>query len=153
MVPKLRIWLLRGWGRCLKVTLQTHNWSEVWRWQANIVTTIFVATTINFFCEKNEKTEKCLELSDLARKLIKKTFWIFFHPHPLIYLFFVLKKTEKRLELPDLARKLIRKIFWKFPPPRHVRRKISARVDGGTSGPSSVRRRGARTPIGASGNL
>ena len=22
-VPKLRIWLLRGWGRCLKVTLQT----------------------------------------------------------------------------------------------------------------------------------
>jgi hypothetical protein len=39
--------------------------------------------------------------------------------------------------LPDLARKL----------------KISARVDGGTSGPSSVRRRGARTPIGASGNL
>ena len=37
------------------------------------------------------------------------------------------------------------------PPPRHVRRKISAGVDGGTSGPSSVRRRGARTPIGASG--
>ena len=36
---------------------------------------------------------------------------------------------------------------------RHVCRKISARVDGGTSGPSSVRRRGARTPIGASGNL
>ena len=23
-VPKLRVWLLRGWGRCLKVTLQTH---------------------------------------------------------------------------------------------------------------------------------
>ena len=23
-VPKLRIWLLRGWGTCLKVTLQTH---------------------------------------------------------------------------------------------------------------------------------
>jgi hypothetical protein len=32
-----------------------------------------------------------------------------------------------------------------------VRRKISAHVDGGTSGPSSVRRRGARTPIGVSG--
>ena len=38
-VPKLRIWLLRGWGRCLKVTLQTR---ELCRWQANIVTTIFV---------------------------------------------------------------------------------------------------------------
>ena len=34
-----------------------------------------------------------------------------------------------------------------------MRQKISARVDGGTSGPSSVRRRGARTPIGASGNF
>ena len=32
-------------------------------------------------------------------------------------------------------------------------RKISADVDGGTSGPSSVRRRGARTPIGVSGNF
>ena len=26
----------------MKVTLQTHDWSELWRWQANIVTTIFV---------------------------------------------------------------------------------------------------------------
>ena len=34
-----------------------------------------------------------------------------------------------------------------------MRRKISACVDGGTSGPSSMRRRGARTPIGASGNF
>jgi hypothetical protein len=34
---------------------------------------------------------------------------------------------------------------------RHVRRKISVCVDGGTSGPSIVLRRGARTPIGASG--
>ena len=37
------------------------------RWQAKIVTTIF------FFLEKNEKNEKCLEFSDLARKLIRKT--------------------------------------------------------------------------------
>ena len=29
-------------------------------------------TTINIFFEKNEKNEKCLELNDLARKLIKK---------------------------------------------------------------------------------
>jgi hypothetical protein len=36
------------------------------RWQANIV------TTINFSFEKNEKkNEKCLELPDLARKLIR----------------------------------------------------------------------------------
>ena len=31
--------------------------------------------------------------------------------------------------------------------------KIYARVDGGASGPSSVRRRGARTPIGVSGKF
>jgi hypothetical protein len=73
------------------------------RWQAKIVTTIYL------FFEKNEKNEKFLELPDLARKLI--------------------------------------------PQPGHVRQKNSARVDGGTSGPSSVRRRGARTPIGASGNF
>ena len=36
------------------------------RWQAKIV------TTINIFFEKNEKNEKCLELSDLARQLIGK---------------------------------------------------------------------------------
>ena len=58
--------------RCLKVTLLTRDWSkhipdELWSRQANIVTTIFkdgrqkVVTTINFFCEKNEKNEKCLE--------------------------------------------------------------------------------------------
>jgi hypothetical protein len=38
------------------------------RWQAKIV------TTINFFLEKNEKNEKCLELPDLARKLSRKIF-------------------------------------------------------------------------------
>jgi hypothetical protein len=38
------------------------------RWQAKIVTTII------FFFEKNEKTEKCLELPDLARKLNRKIF-------------------------------------------------------------------------------
>ena len=38
-VPKPRIWLLRGWGRCLMVTLQTHaaenfrscRWGAEWR--------------------------------------------------------------------------------------------------------------------------
>ena len=34
-----------------------------------------------------------------------------------------------------------------------MHRKISAHANGGTSEPSSVRRRGARTPIGVSGNL
>ena len=32
-VSKLRIWLLRGWGRCLKVTMQTHvaeNFRSCW---------------------------------------------------------------------------------------------------------------------------
>jgi hypothetical protein len=38
------------------------------RWQPKIV------TTINLFFEKNEKTEKCQELPDLARKLISKIF-------------------------------------------------------------------------------
>jgi hypothetical protein len=62
------------------VTLQTHDWCELWRWQANIVTTIFVdgrqkvVTTIKKKFEKNEKNEKCLELPDFARKLIRKIF-------------------------------------------------------------------------------
>jgi hypothetical protein len=33
-----------------------------------------VVTTINFLLEKNEKNEKCLELPDLARNLIRKIF-------------------------------------------------------------------------------
>ena len=56
---------------------------------------------------------------------------------------FFFEKNEKCLELPDLARKLI----------RHVRRKISADVDGGLSGVSRGADTGARTPIGVSGNF
>ena len=52
-----------------------------------------------------EKNEKCLELPDLERKLIRKIFLNFFTPPPG---FFLKKKNEKCLELPDLARKLIR---------------------------------------------
>ena len=48
------------------MTLQTYDWSELWRWQAIIVTKII------YFFEKNEKNEKCLELPNLARKLIRK---------------------------------------------------------------------------------
>ena len=46
-----------------------------------------------------------------------------------------------------MASKLIGKIsiFW-TPPPRHVRRKISASVDGGPSGGSRVRRPGSEDP-------
>ena len=40
------------------------------RWQAKIVTTIFI------FFEKNEKNEKCLELPEMARTLIIKYFKI-----------------------------------------------------------------------------
>ena len=39
-----------------------HIPDELWRWQANIVTTIFV---------DGRQNEKCLELPDLARKLIR----------------------------------------------------------------------------------
>ena len=46
------------------------------KWQAKIV------TTINFCLEKNEKNEKCLELSDLAIKLIRKTVRQFPPPPP-----------------------------------------------------------------------
>ena len=35
------------------------------RWQAKIV------TTVNFFFEKNEKNEKCLELPDLKQEIEK----------------------------------------------------------------------------------
>ena len=62
-----------------------------------------------------KKNEKCLELPDLARKLIKKSFKIF-RPPPKKKLGF-LRKNEKCLELPDLARKLIRKSFINPPPP------------------------------------
>ena len=44
------------------------------RWQAKIVTTII------FYFQKNEKNEKCLEFSDLARKLIRKTVRQFLPP-------------------------------------------------------------------------
>ena len=52
-------------------------------------------------------------MPDLARKLIRKIFWIIFTPPR----FFFGKKHEKGLEIPDLARKLVGKIFWKFYPP------------------------------------
>ena len=61
------------------------------RWQANIV------TTINFFLEKNEKNEKCLELPDLARKCIR----IFF-----------LKKNQKVLRIAGFGEKIDQNIFF-----------------------------------------
>jgi hypothetical protein len=45
--------------------------------------------------------------------------------------------------VPDLATKLIRKST-----PRHVRRKLSAHVDGGPSGGSIMRRPGSEDPHG-----
>ena len=39
------------------------------------------------------------------------------------------------------------------PPPRHVRGKMFAGVDGGLSGGQACADPGARTPIGASGNF
>ena len=58
-----------------------------------------------------------------------------------------MRKKEKCLEFSDLARKLIRKAFRQFhPPPRHVRRKISANVDGGPSVRSSMPRPGNEDP-------
>jgi hypothetical protein len=60
-----------------------HIPDELWRWQANIVTTIFVddrqtkGPQLIFVWKKMEKNEKCLDLPDLARKLIRKTFRIF----------------------------------------------------------------------------
>jgi hypothetical protein len=46
------------------------------RWQANIVTTFFRRCQANIMTtiEKNKKNEKCLELPDFARKLIRKIF-------------------------------------------------------------------------------
>ena len=75
----------------------------------------------DFFLKKMKKNEKCLELPDLARKLIKKSFK-FCCPPPQKIRFFE-KKNEKCLELPDLGRKLIRKSFKKIspPPPKKIR--------------------------------
>ena len=50
------------------------------RWQPKVV------TTINFFLEKNEKNEKCLELPYLARKLIRKIFSLSFLSLPITLL-------------------------------------------------------------------
>ena len=61
-----------------------------------------------------EKNEKCLELLDLARKLIEKSFETNLPPAPQQVRF---EKEKKCLELPDLARKLIRKSFQKNMPP------------------------------------
>ena len=50
-----------------------HIHDELWRWQANKVTTIFVdGSDQNEFFVLNEKNEKCLEFSDFARKLVGK---------------------------------------------------------------------------------
>ena len=62
-----------------------------------------------------KKKLKCLELPDLVRKLIRKSFKKF-APPPLKKGFWG-EKNEKCLELPDLVRKLIRKSFLKIPPP------------------------------------
>ena len=77
------------------------------RWQAKIV------TTINFFFEKNEK---CLEFSDLARRLIRKTFWKFV---PLPTEFLGLKKTKKQKVLRILwfGEKVDQQNFLKILPP------------------------------------
>jgi hypothetical protein len=64
-----------------------------------------------FFGGKNLKNKKCLELLDLARKLIERSFLKKFGAPP--------KKIglkKKCLELPYLARKLMRKTFENFSP-------------------------------------
>ena len=63
-------------------------------------------TPPDFFLEKNEN---CLELPDLARKLIRKYFEFFLPPPPDFIFFF--EKNEKFLKLPDLAKKFIKKII------------------------------------------
>ena len=70
------------------------------------------------------KNEKSLELPDLARKFIRKTFqknnpsWFYF-----------VEKNEKGLELPDFARKLFRKKC--TPSPTHVAEIFSHKLMGG----------------------
>ena len=81
-----------------------------------------------FIFEKNEKSQKCLELPDLARKFIKRE---------VLRIFWFGEKVDQ---------KNFQTILPPLPPPRHVRRKISAGVDGGLSGGSSVRRPGSEDP-------
>ena len=61
-------------------------------------------------------------------------FWVFF------------RKNEKCLELPEMARKLINKFSIFLSPIPHLCRTISASVDGGLSGGSSVHRPGSEGP-------
>ena len=126
-----------------------HIPDELWRWQANIVTTILKKI-------EKWKKRKVLRIAWFRKKIDQKNILKFCTPPQILLC----------LELPDSARKLIRILFWKFylPPSgffrlflrllcRHVRRKISADVDGGLSGVSRCADTGARTPIGVSGNF
>ena len=78
-----------------------------------------------FFFEKNENF---LKFSDLAGKLIRKTFWKFYPPQ----IFF--GKKRKFLKILWFGEKVDQKnplTIFSHPPPRHVCRKISASADGG----------------------
>ena len=75
MVSKLWIWFLRGWGRCLKVTLQTCAQKDfcLCRWgtevhAANRISTWMMAD----FLVWEETHDKCSKLSKMARNKIRK---------------------------------------------------------------------------------
>ena len=72
----------------------------------------FIVTQFYFFVEKNEKNEKCLELLDSARKLIRH----FLPPPQPEFLVFFWKK-RKVLRILWFGEKVIRKTPWKFYPP------------------------------------
>ena len=110
------------------------------RWQAIIVNTINI-----FFLKKMKKTKSAQNCLIWRENLSEK------HLENLIFVF---EKNEKCLEFSDLARKLIRKTFRQFyPPTQTCAAKISANVNGGPSGGSSIRRPMSEDPHRRQRNL
>ena len=92
-----------------------------------------------------------LKILWVGEKVVKKKF-LKMLPPPRIFRFFF-EKNEKCLEFSDLARKLIRKTVRQFPPPDMCAKKIPLVSMGGRAEGLACADPGARTPIGASGNL
>ena len=107
----------------------------LWKEDSRLFTLIFSSISSSFFsiaCFSSRLIYYYVTANIFITALVGTTAW---------FGEIILKKPEKCLEFSDLARKLIRKTFKELPlPPRHVCRKISAGVDGGLSGGSSVHR-------------
>ena len=69
---------------------------------------------------KNEKNQSCSKLHEMARKVVKNDFWIFWPPYqnnrtPTIKKKLVKnEKNQSCSKLSEMARKLVENEFWTF---------------------------------------